>query len=321
MAEACDLVWATLCDGSGAHPYERNGPQSGGATADSARDRPRDEDGNGVMQEPIRALVGRQSGVGTDAKRRDTFLVATGKGKVRAGERTRLLRSSVSSLESCNRHANSFSSFVILGIFSRHHLLTTGLEAATALPLLCEARDRGMNCVLIDPNARGDRHGMATFEVSMRRLFFEPPPSVKEGDRCSEGEETIAKEAVLPEGAIDVLAHSAAGGQLVRYFMQREDFSRIRGVAFTDSTHSVQWLKKHAQLSSFVQSPNALYVKSANPMRDHGWKQASAGDACPRDDFWIHRFGSVRTVWAGECSCSSACLWIVAYLSSLNFFG
>jgi hypothetical protein len=279
MAETCDLVWVTICDGKGgglrtAHQYTEHGPRSSEATANSTQEWPRDEAGNIVIQEPIRALVGRHGVTTTDLKPRDTFLVATGKGKVRAG------------------------------IFSRHHLMTTGLYAGTTLPLLCEARDRGMNCVVIDPNARGDRHGMATFEVSIHSLFERPSFLVEGRGRDDMILKDMAMQAIIPEGAIYVLAHSAAGGQLVRFLLNQQTgaslLSRIRCMAFTDSTHSIQWLKHHQHISALIQSSNALYVKSANPMRDYNWKDALAGVECACDEFWIHRFSGIKTVWAGE---------------------
>ncbi|KAL7539835.1 hypothetical protein ACHAXR_009652 [Thalassiosira sp. AJA248-18] len=277
MAQTCDLVWVTMCDGKGGgrnvqyQQVSQSKPRS-----NSIEEWPRDENGNIVIQEPIRALVGRQPR-GIDAKQpHDTFLVATGKGKVRAG------------------------------IFSREHLLTTGLEPSTALPLLREAQDRGMNCVVIDPNARGDRHGMDTFELSIRSLF--EGRNVLEEEEVSEEEEDDDSEtrAIIPadvNGPIYVLAHSAAGGQLVRYLLDQQKgaplLSRIRCITFTDSTHSVQWLKSHPHISSLIQSSKALYVRSANPMRDDDWERASPGDECPKDHFWSHRFGEIKTVWAG----------------------
>ena len=230
----------------------------------SVRDWPRDDEGNIIVLEPIRALVGRcKSGNETDNQTNDTFLVSTGKGKVSAG------------------------------IFSRQHLLTTGLEPSTALPLLREARSRGMNCVVIDPNARGDRVGMETFQESVRSLF-------QQADCSAEVEDAIIP--ATNDGHIYVLAHSAAGGQLVRYLLDKNQSAllpRIRSITFTDSTHSVQWLKKHPHISSFIQSSKALYVRSANPMRDDGWENAKPGDECDKDHFWSHRFGQIKTVWAG----------------------
>jgi len=206
----------------------------------------------------------------------DAFLVATGKGKVRAG------------------------------IFSRHHLLTTGLEPSTALPLLYEAQNRGMNCVVIDPNARGDGVGMDTFEVSIRGLF-EQRSMTKERNEDRNNTEELETRAAIPaddiDGSIYVLAHSAAGGQLVRYLLAQQDgeslLSRIRCITFTDSTHSIQWLKKHPHVSSLIESSTALYLRSANPMRDDNWENASPGDECPGDHFWSHRFGKIKTLWAG----------------------
>ena len=228
MAEKCQLTWITVCDGKSV---------------------------DGKPREPIRALVGRQGGPNHS---HDTFLCATGKGKVRAG------------------------------IWSRHHLLTTGLEPATALPLLHDARDRGMNCVLVDPNCRGDEFGMETFSTTINTFF---------DNKCS-------RDKIVPsyvDGDVYVLAHSAAGGQLVRYLLGREDSSltsRIRSVVFTDSTHSIQWLKNNDTLSSFMQSDEALYIKSADLVRDD-WENAKHGDCVKTDQWWHHRFGKVKTLWAG----------------------
>jgi hypothetical protein len=265
MAETCDLVWVTICDGRGgglhAQHHERVTIRSNAI---------------GTVQDPIRALVGRDP-TDVDTSPRDTFLIATGKGKVRAG------------------------------VFSRHHLLTTGLEPSTALPLLCEARKRGMNCAVIDPNARGDAVGMSTFEVSLRSLFEQGSKMLEENkDNKSAG--IPATGTAIPtadvDGSIYVLAHSAAGGQLVRYLLAQPDgeslLSRLRCITFTDSTHSIQWLKKHPHLSSLLESSMALYLRSANPMRDDNWENASPGDEYPGDHFWSHRFGKTKTVWAGK---------------------
>ena len=69
-----------------------------------------------------------------------TLIIVTGKGKVRAG------------------------------IFSRQ-LLCSGMEASTALPMAIEAKKRGMKIFILDPNVRGDRNVMATFEQPMHALF------------------------------------------------------------------------------------------------------------------------------------------------------
>jgi hypothetical protein len=269
MAETYDLVWVTLCDGRGGGLHARHQEHHDQVAARSKS--------MGNVQNPIRALVGRNSIDANTSCPRDTFLIATGKGKVRAG------------------------------IFSRHHLLTTGLEPSTALPLLYEARKRGMNCVVIDPNARGDGVGMNTFEISLRGLF-EQNSKTPEEYRYSESAGDFATRAMIPtadvDGPIYVLAHSAAGGQLVRYLLAQPDgkslLSRLRCITFTDSTHSIQWLKKHPHISSLIESSMALYLRSANPMRDDEWENASPGDECPGDHFWSHRFGKTKTVWAGK---------------------
>ena len=268
MAETCNLIWVTVCDGKGGGLSTRldthYSNSSSAEDSKSVREWPKDNEGNIIVLEPIRALVSRcNSKSGNINRSNDTFLLSTGKGKVSAG------------------------------VFSRQHLLTTGLEPSTALPLLLEAQSRGMNCVLIDPNARGDRHGMQTFEESVRSLFYQ--------NLGTEVEDAIIP--VTSDGYIYVLAHSAAGGQLVRYLLDQNHgaslLPRIRSITFTDSTHSVQWLKEHQHISSLIQSSKALYVKSANPMRDDGWENAKPGDECAKDHFWCHRFGQIKTVWAG----------------------
>jgi len=184
------------------------------------------------------------------------MLIATGNGKVRAG------------------------------IFSRQHLLITGIEASTALPIVREARRRGMSVVLLDPNARGDRLAMHTFEQSLDIL------SNKDSKETTEA----AKDHLY------VLAHSAAGAQLVQYLNQKENetlLQRINAVAFTDSTHNIQWTKDNHQLQSLLQSKNCLYFKSSNPHRDDDWDKTVAGESVRVDDFWRHRFGGIRTLWAG----------------------
>ncbi len=266
MAETCNLIWVTVCDGRGGDFAGQNEHHDEQTTSTS-------NGGNNAIQNPIKALVGReQHGVEEDHHPHDTFLISTGNGKVRAG------------------------------IFSRFHLLTTGLEQSTALPLLCEARSRGMNCVVIDPNARGDG-----FDVSIRRLFEDRGSGKVKGELCERTRRRTR--GIIPaddvNGSVFVLAHSAAGGQLVRYLLKQHEndaplLPRIRCITFTDSTHSVQWVKNHPKISSLIQSWRSLYVRSANPMRDDNGENAAPGDECPRDHFWSHRFGSIRTVWAGE---------------------
>jgi hypothetical protein len=228
--------------------------------------------------EPIRALVDKveacKNNGGAMRCSQKTLLIATGKGKVRAG------------------------------IFSRKHLLTTGMEPSTALPLIYQAKRRHMRLVLLDPNARGDRLGMATFEQSMEHLF--------------------SMSGIVPAEGIYVLAHSAAGAQLVRFLHDKqvvrdgaehvEGMSKsvcstasgsqfvIEAIAFTDSTHNVQWTKQNPSLqSALTDSSTSLYLKSAHQYSDtHEFaSQNAAGKTVEVDAYWKHRFGDVRTLWAG----------------------
>ena len=186
---------------------------------------------------------------------------------------------------------------------------------------------------------------------------------------------------------IYVLAHSASGAQFVRYLRdhspsrhqaqlcqpREEDddevdlpitsalISRIRAVAFTDSTHNIQWTKKdsaHKHLEDMLEGSASLYVR-VEPEGSGGLgvapssaakisirktpkkskcsheeeeeesededdpasiRQAvvprnTAGKDADTDQYWNHRFGSVRTVWAGTADHSLTnwaaqdCIW------------
>lgn len=205
--------------------------------------------------QPIRALVTRKDAPyleHNNNRSRSSVLIATGNGKVRAG------------------------------IFSRQHLLITNIEHSTALPIVREATRRGMSIVLLDPNARGDRHAMHAFEQSLNIL--------------------ADKDMQTDDNPLYVLAHSAAGAQLVQCLNKKQNkplLQRIKAIAFTDSTHNIQWTKNNQHLSSLLQSNNCLYFKSSNPHRDDDWDKTIAGGNVDTDQFWEHRFGKIRTLWAG----------------------
>mmetsp|Transcript_22183 Transcript_22183/g.45207 ORF Transcript_22183/g.45207 Transcript_22183/m.45207 type:complete len:378 (-) Transcript_22183:85-1218(-) len=271
MAEKCKLTWVTICDGKNGSVNTRQMMENitPADTSNNSDEFPVNRSENSL--EPIRALVTKQTHNNPNRKPHDTLLISTGKGKVRAG------------------------------IFSRQHLLTTGLEPATCLPLLVEAQNRDMHCVVIDPNARTDREGMATFEASVRSLF-DCHCELKE-DEIEDGALGGDMDPSVPvDGSIFVLAHSASGGQLVRYLLNRQSaqfLSRIRSISFTDSTHSIQWVRNHPHLASLIQSSKSLYIKTFNPMRDEGNGEDSGGVECPKDQFWTHRFGEIRTIYSG----------------------
>lgn len=207
----------------------------------------------------IRALISTSF---SDDSDHPTFLVTTGKGKVRAG------------------------------IFSRKHLIVTGLEASTALSHLIEAKRRNMRIVMLDPNARGDRFGMDTFEISMKRIF-----------NCTAND--LHK--------IFVLAHSQAGAQLVRYLLNEttDNFQNlhVKAIAFTDSTHNIQWTKTNPSLSGLLSGKTSIYLKSTttattattayNKYNPDNMEDNNAGTELDTDNFWKHRFGEVRTLSAG----------------------
>jgi hypothetical protein len=196
---------------------------------------------------------------GTEASR-PTLLVVTGKGKVRAG------------------------------IFSRQHIQTTGLEPSTALFVIREAKKRNMNIIMLDPNARGEREAYAIIQKSMAKLFAHIENPAK-------GENTEASKHPL-----FVQAHSAAGSHVVRYLLDFSDsyLPHVRAMAFTDSTHNIQWTKKIPELRQFLESPASVYFRSSRgdsqTCKTH---QAGFDITSTCDEHWRHRYGKIRTCWAG----------------------
>ncbi|CAB9517739.1 Mpv17 / PMP22 family [Seminavis robusta] len=202
------------------------------------------------------------------------------------------------------------------GIFSRRHLLVTSMEAATSLPFTRGAQERGMGIIMLDPNALGYRMGMDVVENSLKYLFLED-------GACNDEEE------------IYVLGHSMAGAQIVRFFTSNSCshsrpatpsssvsdgtssaaangvttsdkttaeeggiarlLKKIRAVAFTDSNHNINWTKRHPELTEVLTGPKSLYIKSHKVHE----KAKSLGEKHHDCQFWRHRFGDIKTLWAG----------------------
>ena len=215
----------------------------------------------------IRAMVTKDRVADQAAGRtrsKKILLIVTGKGKVRAG------------------------------IFSRRHILTTGIEASSALPMVREAKRRDIDVVILDPNANGDANGMDTVDTSLRHLF----------PHFNEGEEDVF-----------VIAHSMAGAQIVRYLLGDKQVGRaangdkgvtneeqvllrtIKAIAFTDSNHNINWTRKtNPKLTEMLVGPSCLYIKAHKIHQDDPKELGALHHEC---EFWRHRFGNIRTIWAG----------------------
>ena len=183
------------------------------------------------------------------------------------------------------------------GIFSRRHLMTSGLEVATALPFVRDAIERNMNLILLDPNANGTQKAMKAVQRSLETLFFE---------------QGTAKEDIY------ILAHSMAGSQLVR-FLHDNTFiktstsgsptntpipnvkagsaflQQIKAVAFTDSNHNINWTKNNPPVTDLLVGEASLYIKS-HKLHDDKKRLGELHHDC---QFWKHRFGSIKTIWGG----------------------
>lgn len=226
---------------------------------------------NKSLSEPIRALVSTRL-IADESKLDDepTLLIITGKGHVRAG------------------------------VFSRQHLLTSGLECSSAVPFVREARKRNMNLIVLDPNARGDRVGMVTFEKSMTHLFrhWEKIEVIRTLGKVSSVSEKKRQKKLY------MLSHSQSGAQFTRYLLTKSEcyLPHIGAIAFTDSTHNIQWTKRknqHALESLFESEKSVYFRRSDNTMNYILNPFSSIGQVIDTDEFWKHRFGKIKTLCAG----------------------
>ena len=191
------------------------------------------------------------------------------------------------------------------GIFSRKQLLVSGIEAATALNTVKEARKRGMNVVLMDhysqQNLNSQIDTMDAFEASLGAIF----DNDQEQDGSSWHSSSDAFDS--SRGPVFILAHSASGGKLVVSLLEgkarRYLLPRICGIVFTDSTHNIQWCSGVQRVWDLLESQKCLYIRSNEVRSSSSWRDGDetrrAGEVVNVDTFWEHRFGTIRTVWAG----------------------
>lgn len=178
------------------------------------------------------------------------------------------------------------------GILSVRELLISGLERGSAMYHIHQAIKRKWNVVVLDPNARGKMEGSRLIRQSLDHLDWSG------------------------HAPVYILSHSAAGGYLVHYLLEGEHrlelLPRIQGLVFTDSTHSIQWTKDDRPVYDLLESPKVLYIRncSENPsdtFANH--KNKKAGEHHEGNHWWIRRFGSIQTVWAGTTDHAAMC-WV-----------
>ncbi|KAL7429668.1 hypothetical protein ACHAXM_001804 [Skeletonema potamos] len=255
----------------------------------------------GVAREEKKDDCQRAAAMSSPNKTKSTLLIATGRGKVRAG------------------------------ILSRQHLLTAGIEIGSAWHFIREARlRRGWGVAIIDPNARGEEAGFDTFKRSVSRLFLVDDASNSSSSNDNKPDESTKQpmsrqqsvnslSTSVQSSSIYILAHSAGGSHLVRHL--REDSTilpSIKAIAFTDSSHNVQWCKNHPTLMEFLQTKNCVYLRSNDVRSSQSCVKVSSrgkdiqcsnkscscvtqasGKEVTTDQFWEHRFGKIKTLWAG----------------------
>jgi hypothetical protein len=196
------------------------------------------------------------------------------------------------------------------GILSTKQIVLLGMEVGSAEFYLQKASTQKANMavLLLDPNARGPEAGMSCLEVTLTALFGTNQQT------CGDGVDNKIR-------PLFILAHSAAGGYLVRYLLlgeyRRALRDNIRAICFTDSTHNIQRAKSEdpdtqqsTSLFQFLQSDCCLYIRNTatHPMDTFAnSKDRKLGDTIPHDVHWERRFGTIPTVWAGTTDHSLIC--------------
>jgi len=114
-----------------------------------------------------------------------------------------------------------------------------------------------------------------------------------------------------------LLSHSQSGAQFVRYLLKKSEFylPRIGAIAFTDSTHNIQWTKRNnlAALRNLLESDKSIYFKRSSENIDFILNPLpSIGKIVDTDEFWKHRFGTIKTLCAGTSE-HSLTNWFARY--------
>ena len=225
------------------------------------------------------------------------------------------------------------------GLVSVRQLLGAGIERGSCSYHIQTALRRKWHVIVLDPNAEGKwtpRGGFDVITKSLDRLLFmdSRPESISsrimgmdddddsDSDDSDDDDENFAKNGGSVGGGgtnagtttakkkpnLYFFCHSAAGGHIVRYLLdQTINFQRrIAKLCFSDSTHRLSWAdpKDHMYLHNvLLQDPQyALYIRNNSLGRDYPlYKTPMPGDDCGDtvDHWWIHRYGNLRTVWAG----------------------
>ena len=240
-----------------------------------------DEDG---QNDDIKALVTKHRNDTHNESRQTatkSVLIVTGKGKVGAGIFSRRLL--------LTHGIEPASALFLIKSLVRNHKAVSNIQGHTAesgSPRQPGRNNNHIRFVLLDPNCLGPQKALEVFERSCDRLVFDA------SNDCT---------------SVYVLAHSMAGSQLVRYFLRKSQqeapatavdryLSQIDSVVFTDSNHNINWVsKKLPTVAKFLQGPRCLYVKSHKVHE----KQKHLGERHHNCEYWKHRFGSIKTIWAG----------------------
>ena len=200
------------------------------------------------------------------------------------------------------------------GILSTRHTIETGIEKGSAMFHIIKALERNMAVVCLDSNAQGPKQGLDTVCQSLASPALQP---YLHREHCP----------------IYALCHSAAGGNFVLHLLQQCQqqqtqnnihirLDQIQALVFTDSTHDLQWLslQNNLHVTNFLQSPTCLYIRNNREHPgdtfgpNHKTKPAGEPFDCrdakhgmDRNQRWVQRFGSIRTVYAGTMDHSLMC--------------
>lgn len=306
-----DLMWATLHTFDAKHHEKRK-------------------------KRPIRALVSRKP-----QRNRGVLLILTGKGKVRGGIFSRrFLMTSGVRIGTCLNYVEEAMKRG-MGIVILDPNVNSDREGMSTFRTSFQVLFSGETTKQTVPSTPVCGEESPKSIVATNANFVEEK-KMEPGDDDSTVAATNACEFEITQHFqscnLYALAHSASGGFLLRTLLDNNRDNdcnthagngdgesdvcnyayyshKVLGVAFTDGTQNLNWCKENNNLRRFLEGPSSIYVKSSNVRTDDYWSERKAGEFVDTDGFWTHRFGNIKTIYAGTPEHSlinytaEGCIW------------
>lgn len=187
---------------------------------------------------------------------------------------------------------------------------------------------------MLDPNALGEQHAFAIVSASLDHILQQQTQTQTDKDDIQTSSSSLPSFQIYvlahsmagsqlvrylhaqmmnqPSSQKNHLDdHTSTTTTTPRVSSSSSLFPSIRAIAFTDSNHNIQWTKKDTpELYEFLQGDACVYIKSISK-HEHSMTSTSVrsrqqssqsyplGKVYHGCSFWKHRFGNIRTIYAG----------------------